>query len=60
MEEENIREIRINLIIPAESVLVATVRSKRPKKEQAYEKKDTSRYVDLCPFCRGNERLTPP
>ena len=32
---KNIREIRINPIVPSESVLVATARSMRPKKKEA-------------------------
>jgi hypothetical protein len=33
-EENPVREIRINPIIPAESVLVATARSMRPRKQE--------------------------
>jgi UDPglucose--hexose-1-phosphate uridylyltransferase len=56
----NVREIRINPIIPAESVLVATARSMRPKKAEAPAPRDTRSHVETCPFCRGNEHKTPP
>ena len=55
-----IREIRINPIVPSESVLVATARSLRPKKEEEPVPQDTRRYVEACPFCLGNEDKTPP
>ncbi len=54
------REIRINPIVPSESVLVATARSMRPQKEEAPAPRDTRRHVETCPFCRGNEDKTPP
>jgi len=53
------REIRINPIVPSESVLVATARSMRPKKEEAPAPHDTRTHVDTCPFCSGNETMTP-
>lgn len=55
-----IREIRINPIVPSESVLVATARSMRPRKAEAAAPRDTRRHVPSCPFCRGNEDQTPP
>jgi len=55
-----IREIRINPIVPAESVLVATARSMRPRKAEAPAPRDTRQHVPTCPFCRGNEDQTPP
>ena len=55
-----IREIRINPIVPSESVLVATARSMRPKKAEEPAPRDTRQHVDECPFCSGNEHLTPP
>lgn len=55
-----IREIRINPIVPAESVLVATARSLRPKKEEPPAPHDSRPNVETCPFCRGNESKTPP
>lgn len=58
--EKGIREIRINPIVPSESVLIATARSMRPRKEEAPAPRDTRHHVDTCPFCRGNEEKTPP
>ena len=55
-----IREIRINPVVPGESVLIATARSLRPKKEEPPVPHDGRPYVDTCPFCRGNESKTPP
>lgn len=59
-EAKAIREIRINPVVPAESVLVATARSLRPKKEEPPPPHDTRPLVESCPFCRGNESKTPP
>ena len=59
-EDKPVREIRINPIIPAESVLVATARSMRPRKQEDPAPRDTRKHVDTCPFCRGNEDKTPP
>ena len=58
--EKPLREIRINPIVPSESVLVATARSMRPKKAEELLPRDTRARVDTCPFCRGNEVMTPP
>lgn len=58
--EHSVREIRINPIVPSESVLVATARSMRPKKAEDPAPRDTRQHVDTCPFCRGNEDKTPP
>lgn len=55
-----VREIRINPIVPTESVLVSTARSNRPKKQEEPYKADKRSHVDTCPFCRGNESRTPP
>jgi len=55
-----VREIRINPIVPSESVLVATARSMRPKKAEALVPRDTRKHVETCPFCVGNEAMTPP
>lgn len=60
MSEAEVREIRINPIIPSESVLVATARSMRPKKAEALAPRDTRKHVPECPFCVGNEDRTPP
>jgi len=55
-----IREIRINPVVPGESVLIATARSLRPKKEEPPVPHDGRSHVETCPFCRGNESKTPP
>ncbi len=57
--EKAIREIRLNPVVPSESVLVATARSQRPRKAEAPVPRDTRPHVDTCPFCRGNEAQTP-
>lgn len=54
-----VREIRVNPIVPSESVLVATARSMRPKKEEPPAPHDTRTHVETCPFCQGNESMTP-
>jgi len=59
-EERPVREIRINPIVPTESVLVATARSMRPRKSEDPAPRDTRKHVDTCPFCLGNEEQTPP
>jgi UDPglucose--hexose-1-phosphate uridylyltransferase len=59
-QNDNIREIRINPIVPSDSVLVATARSMRPRKKEEPAPRDTRKHVDTCPFCRGNEDKTPP
>lgn len=57
---EPIREIRINPVVPTESVLVATARGMRPKTREAAATRERADHVPTCPFCRGNEHLTPP
>lgn len=57
---DDVREIRINPIVPSESVLVATARSMRPKRAEELAPRDTRKHVDGCPFCRGNEAKIPP
>ncbi|MEE9343332.1 MAG: DUF4931 domain-containing protein [Gammaproteobacteria bacterium] len=59
-EQDSIREIRINPIVPSESVLVSTARGMRPRKDEAPAPRDTRKHVDTCPFCTGNEDKTPP
>ena len=59
-EPAAVREIRINPIVPSESVLVATARSMRPRKQEEPAPRDTRLHVDTCPFCHGNEDKTPP
>ncbi len=56
----SLREIRINPIVPTESVLVATARGMRPKKAEEKIERDAREHVETCPFCRGNEERTPP
>ncbi|MEK6201660.1 MAG: DUF4921 family protein [Desulfobulbaceae bacterium] len=60
MAHDNIREIRIDPIAPSQSVLISTARGNRPRKEEAPPERDLRAYVESCPFCRGNEQLTPP
>lgn len=55
-----IREIRINPILPDEPVIVTTERGKRPKKEAEPLVHDGRAHVENCPFCSGNEAMTPP
>lgn len=57
---DKVREIRINPIVPTESVLVATARGMRPKKAEEQVERDLRARVESCPFCRGNEDRTPP
>jgi len=59
-EQAAVREIRINPIIPSESVLVSTARGMRPRKAEAAAPRDTRKHVATCPFCTGNEHMTPP
>lgn len=58
--EQTVREIRINPIVPTESVLIATARGMRPKQPEKAAPRDTRAQVENCPFCRGNEHMTPP
>ena len=60
MASENIREIRIDPIVPSQSVLISTARGKRPRRDEAPAARDERPFVETCPFCRGNEHLTPP
>jgi UDPglucose--hexose-1-phosphate uridylyltransferase len=57
---EGIREIRINPIVPTESVLVSTARGLRPRKEEKPLETSAEARVEKCPFCKGNEEQTPP
>lgn len=57
---EALREIRVNPVVPAESVLIATARGMRPRKTEEPPPRDNRERVETCPFCRGNEHLTPP
>jgi len=60
MDHENLREIRIDPIVPTQSVLIATARGKRPHPDEPPLPSDGRAHVATCPFCRGNEHLTPP
>src|SRR5687768_9472736 len=60
MKDQTLREIRINPIVPSESVLIATARGLRPRKAEDALPTDTRERVPECPFCPGNEHLTPP
>ena len=54
------REIRINPIVPTESVLISTARGLRPRKDEEPLQFNTDPIVTTCPFCKGNEEQTPP
>lgn len=58
--DDSVREIRINPVVPTESVLVATARGMRPKKAEEKVSRDSRAHVETCPFCHGNEERTPP
>lgn len=55
-----LREIRINPIVPTESVLISTARGMRPRKAEEKVQRNTAEHVETCPFCAGNEDKTPP
>ncbi|WP_136805974.1 DUF4931 domain-containing protein [Desulfosediminicola flagellatus] len=59
MVEERVREIRLNPIIPIESVLIASARGARPVTKHESFEPDRRTRVDGCPFCSGNEDQTP-
>jgi UDPglucose--hexose-1-phosphate uridylyltransferase len=59
-ESKPLREIRINPVVPAEAVLVATARAMRPREAEQPAPRDARERVAECPFCRGNEARTPP
>jgi len=54
-------ELRHN-ILTREWVIIATERAKRPEEFAAKKKEKTvvPAFVATCPFCPGNEKLTPP
>jgi UDPglucose--hexose-1-phosphate uridylyltransferase len=60
MDQETVREIRIDPIVPTQSVLISTARGKRPHPSEPSPPREMREYIDTCPFCRGNEHLTPP
>ncbi len=57
---DSVREIRINPIVPSESVLVATARGMRPREAEKRVERNREARVERCPFCTGNEEKTPP
>jgi UDPglucose--hexose-1-phosphate uridylyltransferase len=59
-DDVSVREIRINPIVPSESVLVATARGMRPRDQESRMERVTQEHVETCPFCIGNEDKTPP
>lgn len=53
-------ELRYN-VITREWVIIATERAKRPDQfKRQDERKALPSFVTTCPFCPGNEKLTPP
>ena len=60
MNDQTVREIRVNPIVPTESVLIATARGQRPRKAEVAAPAEAREHVADCPFCPGNEHLTPP
>ena len=54
-------EFRHN-VLTREWVIIATERAKRPQDfaKKMKDKKAVLSYVDTCPFCPGNEKMTPP
>ena len=59
-KSEHIREIRINPVVPTESVLISTERGLRPRKEESPILVNKEERISTCPFCFGNESETPP
>lgn len=59
MNHQEIREIRIDPVVPSQSVLISTARGRRPAQKEPPPVRDTRAHVAACPFCRGNEHLTP-
>lgn len=54
-------EIRYN-VVTREWVIIATERAKRPEQfaQQNVRRPKVEPYVATCPFCPGNEQMTPP
>ena len=54
-------ELRHN-VLTREWVIIATERAKRPQDfaKKRDDKQAILSYVDTCPFCPGNEKMTPP
>ena len=49
-KQDEYREIRINPIVPTESVLVSTARGLRPRKAEKPLEHSAKSKVDTCPF----------
>lgn len=60
MSPSDIREIRVDPVVPSQSVLISTARGRRPAQKEPPPVRDVREQVAACPFCRGNEHLTPP
>jgi UDPglucose--hexose-1-phosphate uridylyltransferase len=58
--DQFVREIRIDPVVPTESVLVFTAHGQRLREQEELAPHDTREHVKACPFCRGNEHMTPP
>jgi len=58
--DKDLKEIRMDPVNPTESVLVSTARSQRPQRREEPAPRDTRAHVETCPFCVGNEHMTPP
>jgi len=61
LEDNVMPELRHN-VLTREWVIIATERAKRPQDfaKELDKKKVIPSYVAECPFCRGNEKMTPP
>ena len=57
--QKPVREIRINPIVPSESVLVATARGMRPKKAEDLAPRDTRKHVETCEATSRHVRSAP-
>lgn len=58
--EKDMPELRQN-VATREWVIISTERAKRPEDfKNKKVKKDVPSHIDSCPFCTGNETLTPP
>lgn len=59
-DQDSVKEIRLDPVVPTESVLVSTTRGQRPQSKEALAPRDARAHIGSCPFCRGNEHMTPP
>jgi len=58
--DRGVREIRIDPIVPTDSVLVSTARNMRPRRAEEPAPRDRRDHLAACAFCTGNEAQTPP